>query len=92
MHECWHEKIITQKLLRKCGLTYFTLENVLLWLHVISILSASDTEMKTEDKPDNSHSKPDDSHSTADSGLDTSITTDTTTEESKFSEVSPRYV
>ena len=36
--------------------------------------------------------KPDDSHSTADSGLDTSIITDTTTEDSKFSEVSPRYV
>ena len=59
---------------------------------MISFLFVLDTEMTTEDKPDNSHSQPDDSHSTADSGLDTSITTDTTTEESKFSEVSPRYV
>ena len=50
-------------------------------------LSISDTKT-IEDKPDDSHSKPDDSHSTADSGLDTSIITDTTTEDSKFSEVS----
>ena len=54
-------------------------------------LSVSDTKTAIEEeKPDDSHSKPDDSHSTADSGLDTSIITDTTTEESKFSEVSPR--
>ena len=50
-------------------------------------LSVSDTKTTTEEKPDDSHSKPDDSHSTADSGLDTSIITDTTSEESKFSEV-----
>ena len=53
-------------------------------------LSVSDTMTTIEEKPDDSHSKPDDSHSTADSGLDTSIITDTTTDESKFSEVSPQ--
>ena len=51
-------------------------------------LSVSDVKTTIEDKPDDSHSKPDDSHSTADSGLDTSIITDTITEDSKFSEVS----
>ena len=55
-------------------------------------LSVSDTETAIEEKPDESHSKPDDSHSIADSGLDTSITTDTNTDESKFSEVSPHNV
>ena len=50
-------------------------------------LSISDTKT-IEHKPDDSDSKPEDSHSTADSGLDTSIITDTTTEDSKFSEVS----
>ena len=42
----------------------------------------SHVEMAVEDKPG-------DNSSTADSALDTSIFTDTTTEESKFSEVSP---
>ena len=55
-------------------------------------LSVSDTKTAIEEKPDDIHSKPDDSHSTADSGLDTSIITDATTDESKYSEVSPQYI